>query len=195
MFLCNVIWWYNHGRKGKKENLRRFEELGILLVYVKEAQIHIIKTNEQWKVAAWMEWMIHFSTCKGFWKVDHASFLFFSLSESFSLALSCLPFQIDWVAVNIWKEKKKKKKDPTYHIFDPLRPLCPLRVRGLDRAMFQFLLPCQVRMGFTVLKVSGLSLYPKHPSRVLREADKLCIAIYFKCLIKISWKQEVRGKE
>lgn len=110
MFLCNVIWWYNHGRKGKKENLRRFEELGILLVYVKEAQIHIIKTNEQWKVAAWMEWMIHFSTCKGFWKVDHASFLFFSLSESFSLALSCLPFQIDWVAVNIWKEKKKRKK-------------------------------------------------------------------------------------
>lgn len=62
----------------------------------------------------------------------------------------------------------------------------PSECVAVDGAVFSFLLLCQIRMEFTVLKVSGLSLYPKHPSRVLGEAEKLCIAIYFKCLIKIS---------
>lgn len=83
--------------------------------------------------------------------------------------------------------------DPLFHCGVPHAALAsipspkPLQICEKRREpWFNFLLSCQVRMGLNALKVSGLSLYPKHPSQAFKEAQRLCIAIYFKCLIKIS---------
>lgn len=188
-FVDRIIVW-----KEKKTNLSRFKKRSILLVSRKGTQIYIsskpiskgesnsprrtIKVFQLGRDLKSIPWFIPFLLSRN----NFVKFSLASLSELIKL-------------LSVFGRKRKKKIQHITCPCDPPRPLCPLRAHGLDRATLWFLLSCQVRMGFTVLKVSGLSLYPKHPSRVLREAEKLCIAIYFKCLIKISWKQEVRGKE
>lgn len=134
------------------------------------------------------------STFKGFWKLYHASFHFFCLSESFSRALSCLPFQMDWVAVNIWK--KKKKRPNISHLCLILQDRCvPFGCVAWTGPCFNFCCPAKPeRDSLSSRSLDFHFTQNIHPGYCGRQRS-FCIAIYFKCLIKISWKQEVRGKE